>query len=211
MRDARAAHGLPTEIVHQPNPRVELEGHYYNAKHQHLLDLGLQPHALADTLIEDVIHVVERHASRVRPHTLVTAVDWRKGGEVYGPPPTAPGVARARRRRGAEAEPVAAPAGALISASAGSERRIVQRKTMQLLDGPCDGARARPGAATGAARVVRHRVLRDAPARVASLVVQLGVDQRAAGVAAARNRAPRGASPSWRSRCRGRAAGTAPG
>ena len=71
VRDARAAHGLPTEIVHQPNPRVELEGHYYNAKHQHLLDLGLHPHALADTLIEDVIHTVERHAGRVRPHTLV--------------------------------------------------------------------------------------------------------------------------------------------
>ena len=110
VRDARAAHGLPTEIVHQPNPRVELEGHYYNAKHQHLLDLGLQPHALADTLIEDVIHVVERHASRVRPHTLVTAVDWRKGGEVYGPPELAPAIARARRRRGAAAEPVAARA-----------------------------------------------------------------------------------------------------
>jgi UDP-sulfoquinovose synthase len=90
VREARAEHGLPTEIVHQPNPRVELEGHYYNAKHQHLLDLGLQPHALADTLIEDVIHVVERHASRVRPHTLVTAVDWRKGGEVYGPPDASP-------------------------------------------------------------------------------------------------------------------------
>jgi UDP-sulfoquinovose synthase len=86
VHDARAAHGLPTEIVHQPNPRVELEGHYYNAKHQHLLDLGLQPHALADTLIEDVIHVVERHAARVRPHTLVTAVDWRTGGDVYRSP-----------------------------------------------------------------------------------------------------------------------------
>ena len=83
VRHARSEHGLDTEIVHQPNPRVELDTHYYNAKHQHLLDLGLQPHALADTLIEDVIAVVERHASRVRPQTLVTAVDWRRGGEGY--------------------------------------------------------------------------------------------------------------------------------
>jgi UDP-sulfoquinovose synthase len=83
VRDARAAHGLDTEIVHQHNPRVELDTHYYNAKHQHLLDLGLQPHALADTLIEDVIALVQRHSARVRPHTLVSAVDWRTGGEVY--------------------------------------------------------------------------------------------------------------------------------
>jgi UDP-sulfoquinovose synthase len=86
VQHARAEHGLDTEIVHQPNPRVELDTHYYNAKHQHLLDLGLHPHALADTLIEDVIAVVERNARRVRPHTLVTAVDWRKGGDGYGRP-----------------------------------------------------------------------------------------------------------------------------
>jgi UDP-sulfoquinovose synthase len=86
VKHARAEHGLPTEIVHQANPRVELDTHYYNAKHQHLLDLGLHPHALADTLIEDVIAVVERHAGRVRAHTLITAVDWRKGGDGYGKP-----------------------------------------------------------------------------------------------------------------------------
>ncbi len=90
VRHARAEHGLSTEIVHQRNPRVEADTHYYNAKHQHLLDLGLQPHALADTLIEDVIAVVERHAARVRPHTLVSAVDWRTGGDVYRAPDTAP-------------------------------------------------------------------------------------------------------------------------
>ena len=94
VRHARAAHGLDTEIVHQPNPRVELDTHYYNAKHQHLLDLGLQPHALADTLIEDVIEVVDRHVSRVRAHTLVTAVDWRSGGSPYSEPEEAEVSAR---------------------------------------------------------------------------------------------------------------------
>ena len=111
VRDARAAHGLQTEIVHQHNPRVELDTHYYNAKHQHLLDLGLHPHALADTLIEDVIALVQRHAARVRPHTLASTVDWRTGGEVYRAPdaaPTAsPGILAAR----AQEEPVAAHAG----------------------------------------------------------------------------------------------------
>jgi len=81
VSDARAAHGLKTSIVHLPNPRVEREEHYYNAKHQKLLDLGLQPHYLGDTLIESVIETVERHASRVDPVELEQPnVDWRRGG-----------------------------------------------------------------------------------------------------------------------------------
>ena len=80
---ARAAHGLTTTIQHVTNPRREKEEHYYNAKHQHLLDLGLQPHLLSDTLIEDVIQTVESHVSRVRRDTIEAAVDWRKGGTGY--------------------------------------------------------------------------------------------------------------------------------
>ena len=81
VRDARAAHGLETNIVHLPNPRVEREEHYYNAKHQKLLDLGLQPHYLGDTLIESVIQTVERHSARVDPVELEQPnVDWRRGG-----------------------------------------------------------------------------------------------------------------------------------
>jgi UDP-sulfoquinovose synthase len=79
--DARAAHGLKTSLRHLPNPRVEREEHYYNAKHQKLLDLGLQPHYLGDTLIESVIETVERHATRVDPVELEQPnVDWRRGG-----------------------------------------------------------------------------------------------------------------------------------
>jgi UDP-sulfoquinovose synthase len=81
VRDARAAHGLNTTIVHLPNPRVEREEHYYNAKHQKLLDLGLQPHYLGDTLIESLIKTVERYAKRVDPVELEQPnVDWRRGG-----------------------------------------------------------------------------------------------------------------------------------
>jgi UDP-sulfoquinovose synthase len=81
VRDARAAHGLKTNIVHLANPRVEREEHYYNAKHQKLLDLGLQPHYLSDTLIESVIETVEQYAPRVDPVELEQPnVDWRRGG-----------------------------------------------------------------------------------------------------------------------------------
>ena len=77
---AREHHGLETSIEHLPNPRAELETHYYNAKHQHLLDLGLVPHKLEDSLIDRVIGLVERYKKRIRPELFVPRVDWRRGG-----------------------------------------------------------------------------------------------------------------------------------
>ncbi|MBO0745876.1 MAG: hypothetical protein J2P43_12710, partial [Candidatus Dormibacteraeota bacterium] len=73
-----------TEIGHLPNPRVESEEHYYNAKHQHLLDLGLEPHELADTLIQSVIGLVEHYRRRIRPGLIEPRVDWRRGGRTGG-------------------------------------------------------------------------------------------------------------------------------
>ena len=81
VRQAREAHGLSTTIKHISNPRVEAEEHYYNAKHQHLLDLGLQPHLLRRTLIDSVIQTVEQHRKRVDLVALQKpSVDWRSGG-----------------------------------------------------------------------------------------------------------------------------------
>ena len=80
VQTARAAHGLATEIDHVSNPRVEREEHFYRAKHQGLIDLGLQPHYLADTLIDSVIGMVERHRFRIDPDLLgLPDVDWRLG------------------------------------------------------------------------------------------------------------------------------------
>jgi UDP-sulfoquinovose synthase len=77
VQRARDAHGLPTWIDHVPNPRVEKDAHYYNARHQHLLDLGLRPHQLQDTLIDDVVTRVEKLRRRVRPELIAPSVDWR--------------------------------------------------------------------------------------------------------------------------------------
>jgi UDP-sulfoquinovose synthase len=76
----RRAQGLDTVVTHIPNPRFELEEHYYNAKHQCLLDLGLEPHFLADTLMSSIIGVVEQHAARVDPVLLSEpSVTWKQG------------------------------------------------------------------------------------------------------------------------------------
>ena len=80
VQAARKAHGLETQIEHLPNPRTELENHYYNARHQHLLDLGLIPHRLEDSLIDRVIGMVERYKKRIKPELFDPRVDWRLGG-----------------------------------------------------------------------------------------------------------------------------------
>jgi UDP-sulfoquinovose synthase len=65
------------EICYLDNPRVELEEHYYNVTHTKLLDLGLAPHLLSDTLITSLFDVAKRHAHRVRDEALRPSVDWR--------------------------------------------------------------------------------------------------------------------------------------
>ncbi len=42
VQDASKTLGLKAQIDHLPDPRVEAESHYYNAKHSKLVDLGLE-------------------------------------------------------------------------------------------------------------------------------------------------------------------------
>ncbi len=61
------------------NPRTELEEHYYNAKHTKLLDLGLQPHLLSETLIDGLLETVKSHAGRVNKRLLYPRHSWKEG------------------------------------------------------------------------------------------------------------------------------------
>ncbi|MFN2490532.1 MAG: NAD-dependent epimerase/dehydratase family protein [Actinomycetota bacterium] len=65
------------ENIH--NPRVEAEEHYYNAKHTHLLDLGLEPHLLSDTLIDALLETVRARGEAVHRRLLYPGHDWRRG------------------------------------------------------------------------------------------------------------------------------------
>ena len=65
------------QIEFLDNPRVEADTHYYNVKHTRLVELGLEPHLLADTLIESLFAIVERHKDRVDERALRPTVDWR--------------------------------------------------------------------------------------------------------------------------------------
>lgn len=69
--------GLDVEIVHLPDPRVEAEDHYYNAKHSKLVDLGLKPHALSDSLLDSLMNIALRYRDRVDTSVFLPQVDWR--------------------------------------------------------------------------------------------------------------------------------------
>jgi UDP-sulfoquinovose synthase len=61
------------------NPRVEAEEHYYKAKHTKLLDLGLIPHYLSETLIDGLLETVKQHADRVNKRLLYPRHNWKQG------------------------------------------------------------------------------------------------------------------------------------
>ena len=69
--------GLKVQINHLPNPRVEKEEHYYNAKNTQLRDLGLEPHFLSDSLLDSLVHFAIRFKDRVDSTQILPQVTWR--------------------------------------------------------------------------------------------------------------------------------------
>jgi UDP-sulfoquinovose synthase len=69
--------GVNTEVEHLPDPRVELEEHYYNAKHSKLIDLGLQPHLLSDSLLDSLMNIALKYRDRIDPELILPQVNWR--------------------------------------------------------------------------------------------------------------------------------------
>ncbi len=78
VRETALSFGLNVAVEQLPNPRVEQEMHYYNAANTRLLDLGLQPHYLNETLLESVLGVVTRYRDRIRPELIMPTVEWRR-------------------------------------------------------------------------------------------------------------------------------------
>lgn len=60
------------------NPRVEAGSHYYNVVHTGLVELGLQPHLLSDTLLESMFDIVKQFEHRVDARALRPTVSWRR-------------------------------------------------------------------------------------------------------------------------------------
>lgn len=66
------------KINYLENPRVELEQHYFNAKNTNLLDLGLQPHYLSDSLLDSLLNYAIQYKQRVDKDHILPKVSWRR-------------------------------------------------------------------------------------------------------------------------------------
>lgn len=78
VRAAACERGLAVRIEHCQNPRTESEEHYYNAKHSALEGLGLKPHLLSNTLLDNLLDVAIRYRDRVDAERMLPRVSWRE-------------------------------------------------------------------------------------------------------------------------------------
>lgn len=72
--------GLDVKTISVPNPRVEAEEHYYNAKHTKLIELGLKPHLLSDSLLDSLLNFAIEYKDRVDVKQIMPSVSWKKIG-----------------------------------------------------------------------------------------------------------------------------------
>ncbi|BAY77015.1 UDP-sulfoquinovose synthase [Nostoc linckia NIES-25] len=78
VKKAGNATGLNVEINNLDNPRVEKEEHYFNAKNTKLLDLGLQPHFLSDSLLDSLLNFAIKYQKRVDKKQILPKVSWHR-------------------------------------------------------------------------------------------------------------------------------------
>jgi UDP-sulfoquinovose synthase len=69
--------GLGVQVQTISNPRIELEEHYYNPKHEALLALGLRPRYLDDDTVGDLLERVRIHRAAIDVNRIMPRVRWR--------------------------------------------------------------------------------------------------------------------------------------
>jgi UDP-sulfoquinovose synthase len=77
VRTAGEKLGLTIEVDHLSDPRVEAEQHYYNAKHSKLIELGLEPHLLSDSLLDSLMNVALKYRDRIDLAVMLPQINWR--------------------------------------------------------------------------------------------------------------------------------------
>ncbi|MBW4599413.1 MAG: NAD-dependent epimerase/dehydratase family protein [Calothrix sp. FI2-JRJ7] len=78
VKKAGNAVGLNVEIHNLDNPRIEKEEHYFNAINTKLLDLGLQPHYLSDSLLDSLLNFAVKYQNRVDKNEILPKVKWHR-------------------------------------------------------------------------------------------------------------------------------------
>ena len=68
--------GYDVQIDHLENPRKEAEEHYYNPTYQGLIDIGVTPHYLTNSVMEEMFQVVEQYKNNIRREVIFRGVKW---------------------------------------------------------------------------------------------------------------------------------------
>lgn len=69
--------GLEAQVKHLPNPRVEAEQHYYNAAHIKLIQLGLDPHLLNESVLESLLELTIKCREKIDKSLIMPTINWR--------------------------------------------------------------------------------------------------------------------------------------
>ena len=69
--------GLNPEVISVPNPRTEMEEHYYNAKNSKLQDLGLEPINMRGEFLEELLQQIVTYKDRVDQRLILPGVNWK--------------------------------------------------------------------------------------------------------------------------------------
>jgi len=81
----RDAYPGPVRIARIEDPRVEAAEHYYHAEHSRLIDLGLGPHLLNNSLIDSLFATAEKHRGHADTSLFAPSVQWTATSSHAGP------------------------------------------------------------------------------------------------------------------------------
>ena len=76
VKDAGDPMGFEVTVQTVDNPRIEAEEHYYNPRHTGLLDLGLKPNYLTESVLQQLLEFVARHRQRIDKGKIFRKVNW---------------------------------------------------------------------------------------------------------------------------------------
>jgi UDP-sulfoquinovose synthase len=69
--------GLKVEVKSIPNPRMEMEEHYYNPVHSGLMELGLKPHYMTDDVVASMLERILKAKDQIVANRILPRVRWK--------------------------------------------------------------------------------------------------------------------------------------
>ena len=68
--------GLNVKIKSIPNPRKEIEEHYYNPVHSGLIEMGLKPHFMTDVVLSEMLEQIIENRDLIVTDRIMPRVSW---------------------------------------------------------------------------------------------------------------------------------------